>query len=645
MRKSKTGYTDYQVRDTIKEYTVVDKEPVEGGLGRVYFCTCKKRSRKIVIKTVRERIWDEHHIGESWKHLKDPVINNMPVKEHQLVGMGDYLLLIMFREARISCQVIGHQNLVSGLDFWWTEEGQVFFECEFVEGKKGINEVINKVVQYSGRKNIGVLQSISYAISFCNAFIYISDEIIRTYNKSIKNYNERVIGFVHRDIKPENILITPRNVLKIIDLGLAKFLKLESGITSIMSNAPKAMTRCYASYEQRIDYDAVTPASDIFSFGVTFYQMLGGNIELFFHKRKDTNISLLDDVPLELMDIVKKCVQPSPEDRFQNFTELKEDLVKLLTRIKYKEITLEEYLRCDRCGYVSNKLDERNTINDHQFVVVKGGKFYKGCNEEHARKILSSWKDTLARDSFKEKSEVANLGDFEIDIYPVTNKQYLNFIKSTKYENIPQNWSTDLNHPFEPGIANQPVVYVSYNDALAYCEWAGCRLPTGDEWEKAARGPEGRLYPWGNDYSKDKCNCYESKNGSLVDVDKYENGKSFYGCYQMVGNIFEWVDESHPENNNYKYVRGGSYDQTSELVGLPFWHYYALGQREKDKNVGFRVARKYTESLTTSGTNIETDDKNICPICEGDEFSTFNISDIKIPEKNVHTWIGYFDIE
>ncbi len=133
------------------------------------------------------------------------------------------------------------------------------------------------------------------------------------------------------------------------------------------------------------------------------------------------------------------------------------------------------------------------------------------------------------------------LDPYLIDKYEVSNKNYRDFIKSTGYP-APAYWDDPrLNRP------DHPVVGVSWYDAKIYCEYQGKRLPTEAEWEKAARGPHGNLYPWGNDFDPAKANFGKNQQATMP-VDSYPNGVSYYGLHNMAGNVFEWVSDWYDPN-------------------------------------------------------------------------------------------------
>ncbi len=122
-----------------------------------------------------------------------------------------------------------------------------------------------------------------------------------------------------------------------------------------------------------------------------------------------------------------------------------------------------------------------------------------------------------------------NLAPFRIGKYPVTVAQYLIFVEEGNAPNVePKNWERQQEHP------NWPVVNVTWNQAAAYCAWAGGRLPTEEEWERAARGPFGTKYPWGNgDIDPSRANYAGSKIGHQTPVGLYPSGTERGGCLRF----------------------------------------------------------------------------------------------------------------
>lgn len=170
--------------------------------------------------------------------------------------------------------------------------------------------------------------------------------------------------------------------------------------------------------------------------------------------------------------------------------------------------------------------------------------------------------------------EKVDLKAFYIDQYEVTNEQYGNFRHD---------------HKFLPDKAKHPVTGVSWHDANTYCKSQNKRLPTEEEWEKAARGTDGRDYPWGKNFKADKLNSVEANIGTTTPAGKYETGKSVYGVYDMSGNVREWTDSWHDEGRIYRIVRGGGYIDDEDSV-YTFTTRKSIPEDAKEY-IGFRCAK------------------------------------------------------
>lgn len=205
-----------------------------------------------------------------------------------------------------------------------------------------------------------------------------------------------------------------------------------------------------------------------------------------------------------------------------------------------------------------------------------------------------------------EKARVTINHDYWIDKYPVTNEKYRAFIEEGGYENqvcwSPEGWrwKTEKSivrpaywHDGRWDKPNHPVVGVSYYEAEAYAKWAGKKLPAEQEWEKAARGEDGRQYPWGEEFGSDKCNSRESGIGHTTPVTHYVNGISPYGAYDMAGNIWEWCASWYDERNGQRVVRGGSYYNVPVDLRVFSRHEYNVVDRLT--YLGFRVVKGIDE--------------------------------------------------
>ncbi|HLB94845.1 MAG TPA: SUMF1/EgtB/PvdO family nonheme iron enzyme [Nitrospiria bacterium] len=198
------------------------------------------------------------------------------------------------------------------------------------------------------------------------------------------------------------------------------------------------------------------------------------------------------------------------------------------------------------------------------------------------------------------------LHGYYLDKHEVTNAQYKTFVDA-KGLRPPKHWNGNT---FPPGKADHPVIYVDWFEANGYCHWVGKRLPTEEEWEKAARGTDGRTFPWGNTFDPMKANTPQhwlalNRVADTTPVGSFVNGKSPYGLYDMAGNVYEWTSswyKPYPHNRVFnvhygeknKVVRGGSwYDCLSYGCGLsaPTFNRSRFAPAIRNKSFGFRCAK------------------------------------------------------
>jgi formylglycine-generating enzyme required for sulfatase activity len=193
------------------------------------------------------------------------------------------------------------------------------------------------------------------------------------------------------------------------------------------------------------------------------------------------------------------------------------------------------------------------------------------------------------------------LDAFLIDQYEVTVADYRRCVQAGKCSTDSLT-GEDLCNWGKQGRDNHPINCVNWNQAKAYCEWAGKRLPTEAEWEKAARGADGRKYSWGNQWDGSKTNA-ENKVGKTAAVGSYSSGASPYGVHDMIGNVWEWVEDWYdkdyyrraldqnptgPSEGKLKIWRGGSWANHAWDSRASFR--YGNDPRSRYNNLGFRCA-------------------------------------------------------
>lgn len=218
-----------------------------------------------------------------------------------------------------------------------------------------------------------------------------------------------------------------------------------------------------------------------------------------------------------------------------------------------------------------------------EMSLIPAGSFIYGINQNEIKEWVkrqgTGWDNIIYPTEYSRRT--ITLPAFYIDRYEVTNERYLRFVQATKhrpsrYADFPQ-----LNAP------KQPVVGVGWGDAEAYCKWAGKQLPSEEQWEKAARGTDGRIWPWGNDPNKKLFNGRAAGYFAPLSVGSYPNGDSPYGVADMAGNVWEmtsgiWKDSA-------KTMRGGSF--LNRLIDVRVTVRWAAADEESGANwLGFRCS-------------------------------------------------------
>jgi len=231
-------------------------------------------------------------------------------------------------------------------------------------------------------------------------------------------------------------------------------------------------------------------------------------------------------------------------------------------------------------------------------VRIPAGAFTMGADASDGRVGIEVAVDSVPR-------HTRTLPAYWIDRTEVTNAAYREFVAATGRE-APADprfagyfaWKEG---EFPAGLDNHPVVYVDWTDARNYCAWAGKRLPSEAEWEKAARGTDGRRYPWGNEFSTDRCNTRDAEFGWTVPVGTLDGDMSPYGVMDMCGNVAEWVEDwyrGYPGSDlerasfgeTLRGSRGGSWMLPGEVYARVTNRTMASPPDKKHRSMGFRCA-------------------------------------------------------
>lgn len=255
---------------------------------------------------------------------------------------------------------------------------------------------------------------------------------------------------------------------------------------------------------------------------------------------------------------------------------------------------------------------------DERLVAVPGGRYIAGSTPEERASAYDDFLATAGHDGARQHKwfdreqdrHLDNLGPFRIDLKPVTNVEYAEFVTAGRApapvideaawqaQGLTQDFATQVarfnwidGRP-PHGKEEHPVVMVTWDQAAAYCAWRGTlagearRLPTGAEYEKAARGDQGFSYPWGNVFEADKLNSAVAGPNDTTPAGQYAGGASSYGVLELAGNVFQWTSSPAPQGEML--VKGSAWEDFAGVGRGASGH----GRKKSIRHVivGFRCA-------------------------------------------------------
>ena len=488
----------------------------------------------------------------------------------------------------------------------FVEQGNGYLVMEFIPGQS-----LEEVSANAGGPHEET-QVLGFALQLCEVLDYLHRQ-----NPPI----------VHRDLKPANVRLTPDGLIKLVDFGLFK-----QGTDKVISSR-LGLSPAYAPLEQHpLNPGHTDQRSDIYSFGATLYQLLTGALPETSFDRIKAQIDPL--VPPEHLNprlsphvatAITKALNLAMTERHQDIASLR---LALLGQAPVQPAAVALTVRVPsqaspvvgptvRLPRGSPKLPAWVP----ELVNVPAGPFLMGSTDQQIAALVSQGAnaDWVKRE---DPQHQLILPDYWIGKTPVTNAQFRQFVVSDGYTNraywTPAGWQwrehKKLVKPYfwddaKWNGADCSVIGVSWFEAVAYCRWLSKQtgsvfcLPSEAEWEKAARGTDGRIYPWGNTWEVGRCNSEEANIKCTTPVGQYPNGASPFGALDMVGNVWEWCatqwgkpypyqlqDEwqtAYVEANAvYRVFRGGSLWNNSTYVraayrsiNLPRVRHYVRGFR------------------------------------------------------------------
>jgi serine/threonine-protein kinase len=464
-----------------------------------------------------------------------------------------------------------HPNIINVFDRF-TEGQRHYLVMPFIKGRS----LEEHLVELGGAASEAKV--IEWAMCICDVLEYL---------------HSQQPPIIYRDLKPSNIMVTDTGRLILIDFGIAR---------NFVPRAQGTMigTPGYAPPEQW--QGMAEPRSDLYSLGATMHHLLTGidprsRPPFVFDPVRKIKPSLSSSIE----QIIDKLLQMRADQRYPNTAALKQALSNVTRPVQPVVVPPKPQPKPQVVQPQPQPSRPSSTIinskDGAEMILIPAGEFLMGTSDEQIEELLRqfpSWKRKWFAN--EQPQHRVTVDDFYIDKYPVTNAQFEQFVKTTDYKA-----EGDWRKYFTKGKEKHPVVCVPWNDANTYCKWAGKRLPTEAEWEKAARGADGRIWPWGNAWDKSKCNSSDGGPGTTTPVGSYPAGASPYGVMDMAGNVWEWCadwyDEKYyasapdrnpqgPSSGTQRGVRGGSWNGIPDGARAAFRYWIDPGNWFV--NYGFR---------------------------------------------------------
>jgi serine/threonine-protein kinase len=484
---------------------------------------------------------------------------------------GDPQFVQRFEQEAAAVAQLRHPNIIQVYDF--NHEDDIYYMVlEYVEGQT-LQQLL-KALNSAGQR-LSLTQVIEIVTTICDAVAYAHQH-----------------GMIHRDLKPANVMLNRQGQPILMDFGVAKML----GETQFTATGAIIGTARYMSPEQASG-EPPDIRADIYSLGVMLYEMLIGQppfegdsavaIMMKHLNEPIPNIRQLNgNVPDDLVVVVERALAKDPDERYQTAAQM----AAALRAVGVYDRTMAPVSSTGASGsesrghdptlvatsagpaQVAEKRNRRPWIVGATLgvilVLALGIGLFFAARQFAGLSISAEGASLPAGDGMVRVNEGVylvgldapdkqhsiptqfELGQFWIDQYEVMNAQYAEFLADTDHV-PPANWP-DGNIP--QGQETHPVSGVTWEQAADYCQWANKRLPTEAEWEVAARGPQGLLYPWG-----DVQRAVELPRGGTYTIGNISTNRSPFGAFDMAGNVWEWVGETYaPVEDGHRVLRGGA---------------------------------------------------------------------------------------